>query len=90
GVVGIVLDALALQPTTAATRVGAINDAQGRFVESFAGNVFLGAAAVLAVTAAIVTIAYRHDIFGTTHEERASDRKRVVRPYGLAGLEVRW
>jgi hypothetical protein len=91
GVVGIVLDALALQPTTAATRTGAISDANARFVESFAGNVFLGAAAVLAVTAAIVTIAYRHDIFGTTREERPSEKKRVsLRPFGLAGLEVRW
>jgi hypothetical protein len=92
GVVGIVLDALALQSTTASTRAGAINDAQARFVESFAGNVFLGAAAVLAVTAAIITIAYRHDIFGaTTKEERAVEKKRAeVRPWGLAGLEVRW
>jgi len=92
GVVGIVLDALALQSTTASTRAGAIQDANARFVESFAGNVFLGAAAVLAVTAAIITIAYRHDIFGsTTKEERASEkRKALVKPWGLAGLEVRW
>ena len=34
-----------LQPTTAATRGGAIDDANERFVEGFAGNVFLGAAA---------------------------------------------
>lgn len=91
GVVGIVLDALAAQPTTASTRVGAINDANARFVESFAGGVFLGAAAALAVTAAVITIVYRHDIFGSTREERPSARKPVaVRPYGLAGLEVRW
>ncbi|HEX6837419.1 MAG TPA: PEGA domain-containing protein [Polyangia bacterium] len=91
GVVGIVLDALALQPTTAATRAGAIQDANARFVESFAGNVFLGAAAVLAVTAAIITIAYRHDIFGSTQTERAAEKPRAsIRPYGLAGFEVRW
>ena len=94
GVVGIVLDALALQPTTAQTRSGAIQDANVRFVESFAGNVFLGAAAVLAVTAAIITIAYRHDIFGSTQTERAPVEKKPprvsLRPYGLAGLEVRW
>ena len=92
GVVGIVLDALALQPTTAPTRAGAINDANARFVESFAGSVFLGAAAVLAVTAAIVTIAYRHDIFGSTQTDRGAEKKRaaIVRPYGLAGLEVHW
>ena len=92
GVVGIVLDALALQPTTAATRAGALQDANARFVESFAGDVFLGAAAVLAVTAAIVTIVYRHDIFGSTaREERAPDRKRVtLAPSAHGGLEVRW
>ncbi len=91
GVVGIVLDALALQPTTAATRAGAIQDANARFVESFAGDVFLGAAAVLAVTAAVITIVYRHDIFGATQTERATEKKRAfVRPYGIAGLEVRW
>jgi hypothetical protein len=92
GVVGIVLDALALQPTTAATRAGAIQDANARFVESFAGNVFLGAAAVLAVTAAIVTIAYRHDIFGSTQTERPSSEKKgaaMIAPTG-SGFEVRW
>jgi hypothetical protein len=91
GVVGIVLDALALQGTTAVTRAGAIDDANARFVESFAGNVFLGAAAGLALTAAIIVIAYRHDIFASTREERPSTNKRVsLAPSGAGGLEVRW
>src|SRR6185437_10515378 len=79
-------------PAAAAMRAGAIQDANARFVESFAGDVFLGAAAVLAVTAAIVTIAYRHDIFGSTQTDRGAEKKRatIVRPYGLAGLEVHW
>jgi hypothetical protein len=91
GVVGIVLDALALQGTTAGTRAGAIKDADDRYIESIAGNVFLGAAAGLALTAAVILIAYRQDVFGATHEERPAEKKRVsVRPYGVAGLEVRW
>jgi len=91
GVVGIVLDALALQGTTAATRVGALDDAQKRYVEGLAGDVFLGAAAGLALTAAVIVLVYRQDIFGGTHEDHPAEKKRAqVRPYGLAGLEVRW
>jgi PEGA domain len=92
GVVGIVLDALALGQTTAATRAGAIQDSNVRYLESIVGNVFLGAAAGLALTAAVIVIVYRQDIFGATREEKPSDKKKraSVRPYGLAGLEVRW
>ncbi|MCU1277455.1 MAG: hypothetical protein JWM53_1001, partial [bacterium] len=91
GVVGIVLEALALSSTTASTRAGAISDANLRYNESIVGNAFLGAAAGLALTAAVIVLVYRQDIFGATREEKSSDRKRAsVRPYGLAGLEVRW
>ncbi|MGZ3443690.1 MAG: PEGA domain-containing protein [Polyangia bacterium] len=92
GVVGIVLDALALSQTTASTRAGAIQDANVRYLESIVGNVFLGAAAGLALTAAVIVIVYRQDIFGATaREEKASEKKRAkIRPWGLAGLEVRW
>ena len=92
GVVGIVLDALALGVDDGGDARGrALQDANVRFKESIAGDVFLGAAAGLALTAAVIVIAFRQDIFGATREERPSQKMRVsVRPYGLAGLEVRW
>jgi hypothetical protein len=91
GVVGIVLDALALGQTTAATRAGAIQDSNVRYLESIVGNVFLGAAAGLALTAAVIVIVYRQDIFGATHEDKPAEKKRAqIRPWGLAGLEVKW
>jgi PEGA domain len=92
GVVGIVLDALALDHTTASTRAGAIDDAQKRYVMSIAGDAFLGVAAGLALTAGAITIAYHRDIFGSTQTEAPSSDKKSraqVRP-SLAGLEVRW
>ena len=92
GVVGIVLDAIALSGTTAQTRAAAINDANARYVMSIAGDVFLGAAAGLALTAGAIVIGYRRDIFGSTQTEAPPEKKRAahVRPYGVAGLEVTW
>ncbi len=92
GVVGIVLEALALQGTSAPTRAGAIKDANDRYLMSLVGDGFLGAAAGLAVAAGAITIAYRHDIFGSTQSEAPPEKKKraSVRPYGLAGLQVRW
>ncbi len=93
GVVGIVLDALALQGTTASTRAGALDDAQRRYVEGVAGDVFLGAAAGLALTAAVIVLVYRQDIFGATHEEKSPSKRAALKPSlrpSAGGFEVRW
>jgi hypothetical protein len=89
GVVGIVMEALAHSPAGGSTRRSAVDDADLRFREGLVGVGFLTAAAALAVTAGVLTIYYRRDIFGTTHEERPA-RRASIRPSGLAGFEVRW
>ena len=92
GVVGIVLDALALQSSTASTRERRHRRRQTRFVEGFAGDVFLGAAAGLAITAAIIVLVYRQDIFGATREEQpVGEAARAGQALGpRPRLEVRW
>ena len=90
-VVGIVMEALAHGDTTATTRVGAVADANTRYVESLAGIGFFTAAAALAVTAATLTIGYRRDIFGATRrDDKAARRGVAIAPCGLGGVEVRW
>jgi hypothetical protein len=88
-VVGIVMEALAHSTGGNGTRVSAVDDANLRFQESLLGIGFLSGAAALAVTAAVITIAYRHDIFGTTRREHAAGRASIA-PAGLAGVQVRW
>ncbi|MDB4968050.1 MAG: hypothetical protein JWN44_3739 [Myxococcales bacterium] len=98
GVVGIVMEALAFSPSGNGTRSSAIADADLRYREGLIGLSFFSAAAVFAVTAAIIAIVYRQDIFGATREERPSSSKRASRPasraqispFGLGGVEVRW
>jgi PEGA domain len=91
GVVGIVMEAMAHSPSDNGTRASALADADLRYRESLVGLSFFTAAAGLAVTAGLIALIYRQDIFGATREERPSERTRAtVRPYGLAGLEVRW
>lgn len=90
GVVGIVMEALAHTAGGNGTRVAAIEDARLRYQESLLGLGFFSAAAALAVTAATITIAYRHDIFGATHYERAARARVSPAPAGLGGVQVRW
>lgn len=87
GVAGIVLEALARSTSTNETRAAAIEDASLRHRESILGIGFLSATAGLAVTAAVLTIVYRHDIFGTTPRP---ERKRVALEPTGAGMAVRW
>lgn len=87
GVVGIVMEALANSPGGSGTRASAINDADLRYHESLLGIGFFSGAAALAVTAAALAIAYRHDIFGSTVTEK---RRASIAPYGLGGVQVRW
>jgi hypothetical protein len=95
GVVGIVMEALARSPSDNGTRASALADAELRYRESGVGLSFLSAAAALAVTAGIIALAYRKDIFGGAQEEKPSGTKRAARPpvrvtAGLGALEVRW
>ena len=91
GVVGIVLEALAHSPTTtASTRASAIADARLRYRRGLVGDRLLGAAAALALTAAVIVhrLSPRH--LRRHARGAAADEARAVRPSGLAGLEVRW
>jgi hypothetical protein len=98
GVVGIVMEALAYSPSDNGTRASALADADLRYREGILGLSFFSAAAVFAVTAAILAIAYRQDVFGATRQERPSSSSRAARPasrahitpFGAGGLEVRW
>jgi hypothetical protein len=89
GVVGIVMEALAFSPSNNGTRVSSLNDAELRYRESIVGNSFLGAAAGLALTGALMAIVYRRDIFGGTSTEKPS-KSASVAPSGLGGFAVRW
>jgi hypothetical protein len=69
-VVGIVMESVAhTSPDPGLSRVAAIDNANNRFLFSALGTGFFSAAAALAVTAAVITIVYRHDIFGTSRHE---------------------
>jgi hypothetical protein len=69
-VVGIVMESVGhTSPDPGLTRVAAIDNANNRFFYSALGNGFFIGASALAVTAAVITIVYRHDIFGTTRRE---------------------
>jgi hypothetical protein len=95
-VVGVVMEALAHGSPDDSTRNAAIADAQLRYRESQIGIAFFSVAAGLAVTAGALTIVYRHDIFGDTREDKpkragaAGKARASIRPFGLAGVEVRW
>jgi hypothetical protein len=71
-VVGIVMESVAhTSPDPGLTRAAAIDNANNRYLFSAVGIGFFTAAAAWAVTAALITIVYRHDIFGTTRREPA-------------------
>ncbi len=71
-VVGIVMESLAhTSPDPSLSRQAAIDNANARFLFSELGVGFLAGAGGLALTAAIITIVYRHDIFGTSKRESA-------------------
>ncbi|HWE31391.1 MAG TPA: PEGA domain-containing protein [Polyangia bacterium] len=90
GVAGVVLEALANQASTGSTRVDAIADASLRHRESAFGIGFLTATAALATTAAVLTIVYRHDIFGTMARQEKAAKSRVAIAPGGSALMVRW
>src|SRR5204862_5363047 len=92
GVVGITLYSLSKQssPASTLTRREAIDEAQLHFVEDRLGLGFLAGAAALAVTAGVIALVYRHDIFGETVEERPKKAKRALWTPTVGGLMVRW
>jgi hypothetical protein len=89
-VVGIVTESLAQSsPDPGLTRRAALDNASSRYLFSEVGVGFLTAAAALAVTAAVITIVYRHDLFGAAKKEPQHARATLL-PSLARGLEVRW
>jgi hypothetical protein len=86
-VVGVVTDVLAQgSPGQDVTRRAAIDDAEQRFVLSYVGSGFFVGAAALATTAAVLTIVYRRDIFGSARRIETAAAPAASRPAALLPL----